>query len=258
MEKDFNKPNTEITDYSSEEETETESIITEHVDMNDLYSKDNEYLLVGIYGHGSGYLKVALNDDFKADSKTYKVKFLTSNIKDKTKPKKIIAELHQIKCGSSYNLVLFTKIDMGSQNHKYIFEYLTTKVTFKHAAVFDAYHLSKTFIPEGTKDTLYSLKNRKQIMSNQLIRAPNLPAPNSVQDFSAYLLTCFEFIDLPCVVYIAVTSLHEVCLDTIRLYDCVGVTYEFLRDKLTDDRVKRLNVTVMLKEYNSFKNSFYT
>jgi hypothetical protein len=250
----------EITEYSSDEEECPDTVSTEHVEINTLYSKDNHYLIVGIYGQSSGYLKVALNEELKADGNSYKVKFLAASTKEKNKPKKVVAELHQFKHKDGYNLVLYTKSDIRAQNYKYIVDYLcnTDNLTFKQAIVFDSFHLSKTFLPEGTKDTLYCLKNRKQMASNQMIKCAGFPSPNGLSDFPAYLLTCFEFKDIACVVYIAVTSLLEVCIDSIKLYDGVSVTYEFLRDKFGEDRLKKINATLLLKEFNSFKNTFYT
>src|SRR5690348_10687633 len=117
-------PKVEITDYSSDEEKDTDVVSTEHLEMNAII-KDNHYLMVGIYGQGSAFIKVALNDELKADSKSYKVKFLVASSKEKNKPKKVVAELHQFKHGNECNLILYTKDDIRDQNYKYIIDYLS-------------------------------------------------------------------------------------------------------------------------------------
>jgi hypothetical protein len=247
----------EAPEYDSEEENEIHLIETESVELNG-FKKDNHYLLVGIHGNGSGYLKTALYNELKADSKSYKVKFLAKGAKDGNKPKKIVSELHQIETNGKNHLILIVKSGLSDQSFKNIVDFLDTNVTFKQVVVYDSLHLSKTILPEDSPDTLYAIKNSKQVQSNQLIKPKNLPAPNTIQDFAAYLITYYDFKDVPCVVYVLVTSLYEVCLDSIRHYETP--TYEFLREKLTQSYLdqNKINATLLLKEYNSFKNSVYT
>jgi hypothetical protein len=247
----------ESVEYDSEEENEVHLIDTDSVELNE-FKKENYYLLVGIHGNGSGYLRAALYTELKTDNKSYKVKFLAKSAKDSNKPKKIVAELYQVEINERCHLILLSKSGISDQSFKYIVDFLDNNTTFKQVVVYDSLHLSKTILPEDFPDTLYSLKNTKQLQCNQMIAPKGLPAPNTIQDFAAYLITYYDFKDIPCVVYVLITSLYEVCLHSIKHFETP--TYDFLRQKLTQNHIEenKINISLLLKEYNSFKNSVYT
>jgi hypothetical protein len=249
-------------DYSSGEENECEFIETEGVELNNLENKNNDYLLVGIFGNGSGFLKSALFTDLKSNNNSYKIKFMTRMGNDKSKAKKVSAEIHQFTIDNISHLVLHTKQNFSDQSFKYVVDYLKNNgITYKRVAIFDSNHLSSTIGLESSG--VFCLKNSMQLRSNQLIRVKNLPAPNTIQSFAAYLMTYHEVVDLPCVVYMAVTDLYEVCLDSVRLYDEVSTTYAFFREKLSQGFLSSNNIQVssihtLFKEFNAFKNLVYS
>jgi hypothetical protein len=257
------KMNVEIEkDFSSDEEKD-ELIQTDAVELNALDNKDNDYLLVGIFGNGSGFLKSALYKDLRVKSDSYKIKFLVGHHNDKTRPKKIVAEVHQFSANNINHLVLHTKQNFCNQSFKFVIDYLKNNgISYKRVAIFDSMHHSYTFNLEN-KETVFSLKNTKQSQSNQLIKPKSLPAPNTIGDFSAYLLTYHEFVDIPCVTYIAVTNHYEVCLDSVRLYEETSVTYPFFKEKLSQDyftknQISNQSIQSLFKEFNSFKNLVYS
>jgi hypothetical protein len=222
-------------DYSSGEENEYDLIETEAVEVNPFDSKDNDYLLVGIYGNGSAFLKSSIFLEMKNKSNSYKLKFMTKMGKDKTRAKNVSYEIFQFSHNSVKNLVLHTKQNFTDQSYKYLLDYLKNNgITYKRVAIFDSTHVSSIIGLEQEVSNVYCLKNTIQMRSNQLIRVRDLPSPNTVHNFAAYLMTYHEVIDLPCVVYLSVSSLYDVSLQTVKLYNDTTISYAFLRDKLTD------------------------
>jgi hypothetical protein len=247
-------------DASSDEESELDLIQTDAVELNDFDSKENDHFLIGIYGNGSGYLKSTLYLEMKSNNKSFKVKFMAKAAKDNTRAKKVCAEVYQFNQNNVNNIVLHTKQNLTDQSYKYIFDYLTNKagLTYKRVAVFDSVHSSDFFGEPG----IYCVKNSKQMMSNQLIRVKNLPPPNTIQGFSAYVLTFHEVIALPAVSYLSVSTLYEVCLESLGQFNETVVSYAFLRDKLSESYLTSKGITnssiqLLLKEFNAFKNQVY-
>lgn len=247
----------------AEYDYESELLENDQVEMNNFDSQANDYLLVGVYGNGSAYLKTALHEELK--DKAYKIKFMAKLAKDKTKPKKIVAELYQIQNKNNYHLVLLTKQNFTDQSYKFVIDYLKNiNLTYKRVVVYDSKHSTNYLTnnqEEQTKNLCFCLKNTRQLQSNQLIRVKSLPVPNTISEFSAYLITYHDFIDVPCVVYIAITNLYEVCLESVRIFNESTVSYEFLRDKLTEEYFISKNIPYksnLFKEYNAFKNLVYS
>lgn len=250
-------------DYSSGEEDEFNLIETEAVELNNLDSLENDYLLVGIYGNGSAFLKATLFKEMRSSTNSYKLKFMVKSQKDQSRAKKITAELYQFTYNGRTNLVLHTKQNFSDQSYDYILEYLKSKnLKYSKVVVFDSNHNSELILSEQCEN-LYSLKNSVQLKSNQLIKPKNFPAPNTVGGFSAYLITYHEVFEIPCVVYVAVSNLYEVCLESIRSFNGCSVTYPFFREKLSEDYFKNEQISLasirsLFKEYNSFKNLVYS
>lgn len=249
-------------DYSSGEE-DVNIIETEAIELNSLDSLENDYLLVGIHGNGSAFLKAALYKDMRVTSNSYKIKFMVKSKKDQSRAKKITAELYQFSYNNKSSLVLHTKENFSDQSYSMLVEYLKTKnIKYSRVAVFDSNHKSELILTEHY-DTLYSLKNTVQLRSNQLIKPKHFPAPNTIKGFAAYLITYHEVYDVPCVVYVCITDLYEVCLDSIRSFNGCAVTYPFFREKLSDEyfntqQISNSTIRSLFKEYNSFKNLVYS
>lgn len=253
--------------YSSDEEDldrGLEILVNSTVEVNDLDSKENDYLIVGSHGNGSAFVKSALYLELKAN-KTLKVKFMTQFEKNKNKPKRLVAELYQIRnnTNSANNLVLLTKEVLDHRSYRFIADYITsgTNLTIKRAVVFDSCHISDLITFESqTREGLYCLMNKAQIKTNQLVQAENYPGPNTIKGFCAYLLVNSEVKKIPCIVYISAINDYEVGLKSVRTFERVGSTYAFLREKLTDTYFKENNIALTnlpFKEYNTFKNNFY-
>jgi hypothetical protein len=250
-------------DYSSGEENEYNLIETEAVELNKLEGLENDYLLVGIYGNGSAFLKAALFKEMRSSTNSYKLKFMVKSQKDQSRAKKITAELYQFSYNNRSNLVLHTKQNFSDQSYDYIVEYLKNQnLKYSKVVVFDSNYKSELILSEQFEN-LYSLKNSVQLKSNQLIKPKSFPAPNTVGGFAAYLITCHEVYEIPCVVYVAVSNLYEVCLESIRYFDGCSVTYPFFREKLSENYFKNEQISLasirsLFKEYNSFKNLVYS
>jgi hypothetical protein len=250
-------------DYSSGEEDEFNLIETEAIELNPMDSLDNDYLLVGIYGNGSAFLKAALYKDMRATNNSYKTKFMVKSKKDDSRAKKVTAELYQFNYNNKASLVLHTKENFFDQSYNYLVEYLKGKnIKYSRVAVFDSNHKSELILTDQF-DNLYSLKNSIQLKSNQLIKSKNLPAPNTIRGFAAYLITYHEVYDVPCVVYVCVTDLYEICLESIRSFNGCTVTYPFFREKLNDEyfnthQISAATIRSLFKEFNSFKNLVYS
>jgi hypothetical protein len=247
-------------DLSSDEEGEMDLIETNAIELNDFDNKENDHLLVGIFGNGSGFLKASLYLEMKENNKSYKLKFMSKLGKDQTRAKKVCAEIYQFTNNNVSHLVLHTKQNLNDQSYKFIIDYLKSNgITYKRVAVFDSVHSSDFFGDAG----LYCVKNSMQQRSNQLIRVTDLPSPNTIQGFGAYLVTFHEVINVPAVAYLSVSSLYEVCLESVGLFSDTAVSYAFLREKLSSDYLTSKGVTtssiqLLLKEFNSFKNLVYS
>ena len=261
--------NTQNLTYSSDEEDLNKGldvIKTSVVEVNDLDSKDNDYLLVGIHGNGSAFIKSALHLELKAN-KVLKLKFMVESEKNKTKPKRLVAELYQIRneTNTANNLLLLTKDILDHRSFRFIAEYLISgsNVSAKRAVVFDSCHVSDLVSFNNEKSSLeglYCLMNKPQVKSNQKVQAEIYPGPNAIADFGAYLMVHGEVKNFPCIVYIAVINTYEIGLQSVRTYDRVGTIYPFLREKLSEGFLKENNITLNnlpFKEYNTFKNNFY-
>lgn len=254
--------------YSSDEDDVLKGldlIKTSVVEVNDLDSKENDYLLVGIHGNGSAFIKSALYLELKAN-KVLKAKFMVESEKNKLKPKRLVAELYQIRneTNTANNLLLITKDILDHRSFRFIADYLTSgiKISVKRAVVFDSCHVSDlvSFNEKNTLEGLYCLMNRPQVKSNQKVQAEIYPGPNAIADFGAYLMVHGEVKNLPCIVYVAVVNTYEIGLQSVKTFDRIGVNYAFLRDKLSDLFLKENKIALSslpFKEYNSFKNNFY-
>jgi hypothetical protein len=249
-------------DYSSDEDNPASLIETSENEINSLETS-NDYLLVGIFGNGSGFLKSSLYTDMKSNTNSLKIKFQVRASKDRNKAKKVCAELFQFTNNGTNHLVLHTKDNFSDQSYQYVLDFFKNKgIKYKRVVVFDSCHISGTVGLEN-KSHLFCLKNTMQNRSNQLIRVKNLPMPNTINNFAAYLLTYHEVIDIPCVAFLAVTDLYEVCLDSVKNFNETTISYVFLRDKLSDgfftqNQITSSSIHLLFKEFNAFKNLVYS
>lgn len=265
--------NTLTIDEESEEE-KIELLLTENSEMNQITAKDNDYLLIGIYGNGSAYLKSSLFQEIIRGNQTLKQKFFSrdKDSKDK-KPKKTIAELYQFEGKNNTNhLVLLTKENISNQNYNKILEIIKSLTTFKRVVILDSIHKSGFLFTNSDKNNfqensehfkaeVFCMKNSAQLNMNQLIKVENIPYPNTVSGLPGFIISYCEFNNIPCVCYLLVTDIYEVCLDSLKQFSKINVSYEFLREKLSEGYLKDNGITTQnlnLKEYNSYKVNYYT
>jgi hypothetical protein len=105
-------------------EDEKTDISNTHIEINDITSKKNNFLLIGTYGNGSALLKTCFYLEMKNQRNCFKTKFLFQG-KEKMNKKILSAELYQIEVGNNeFNLVLLTKSGFVGRNQKYIIKYL--------------------------------------------------------------------------------------------------------------------------------------
>ena len=118
----------------SDEEKEQEDVL-DPVELNSFDTKDNENLLVGIYGNGYAFLKSSLLLEIKAN-KAFKIKFMSKNKENKQLAKKLICELYQIKDSSNnHHLVLLTKNYLDNYFYNEILDYINFELQLKYKQV---------------------------------------------------------------------------------------------------------------------------
>ena len=266
MEKNIINPNNEPDQEEDDDLTynEKELMETEYVDLNPFEDSQNiQYLIYGQYGHASAYLKVALYDEIKTNSKSFKGKFMQYNKSDK-KPKKLIAELYQFNTNNNKSSILILpNKDFNIQNYKYISDFILNKFKVEGIVLFKQIYYTNVLSnkdKEVFKNKLFYLKNTYQNQSNQLIPGDNLPLFNGATGFISYMYTKSEFLEIPCVVYICSYSEYEVCLSNISVFDKCGECYSFLKDKLDNNKIKNRNVSFndLVREYNSYKSGIFS
>ena len=68
---------------------------------------------------------------------------MVKNTEFPSRPKKLVAELYQIKDHSGNSLVLLTKDGFSSLSYITVVDYLKANFTFKNAASFESVHISE-------------------------------------------------------------------------------------------------------------------
>lgn len=256
--------NNEESDSDHYSEDEKELLITSYHDLNTFDSNDNRYLIFGTYGNATAYLKTALYLETKKNHLAIKGKFMEGKANDK-KPKKLVAELYQIKHENEYSLLLVPKDKFNKQNYQTVTDFLFSgTLKINSILAFDS-KFYKDVIFDGNKeieikDKLFSLKNSKQSQSNQFIKPKELPKFNGAVGFIAYLFVKSEILKLPLTVYFAFYSELEVCSSNLRIFDDCSFTYSFLKNKVDQDFIEANSIRIqdILKEFNSYKSCIYS
>lgn len=253
------------------EDTSTVKVLTEYVEMNGVQS-NNELLIVGSHGNASGFLKISLYTEFKNTPGSLKGKFFQINNKDKSKPKKLVAELYQFKYQNNNALVILTKEDLNFNNYKTISDMLlnvnseinkTHKISIKKVICLDSKHYND-FVKEGDKSNMknqtFFIKNKAYMKLNENTEGVSeIPVFNGVVGFSAYLINKCDILNIPCVYYLASTSEYKVCLDNLKVFNSLKFL-DFFKGKLEDDYLKsnKIDVSLLLKEFNHYQTSIFT
>lgn len=265
VEIDTKLPKEEEIDSSDDEKVEDKDLLqTEFLSLNNFDNTESRYLMVGTYGNSSAYLKSALYEEIKRNTKAFKGKFLQSSNADKKAPKKVVAELYQFTENESSNLILLLKKDLSFQSYKFIVDFLLNDKLKVSSVVILRSVLYKDIIYEGNKEeikqSLFVLKNSIQQQCNQLIRGNELPKFNGASGFTAYLFTKTEILSIPCVLYTAAHTEYDVCFENLSIFDKCSITYAFLRQKMTQDYIKEKNIPLsdIVSEFNSYKAGIYS
>lgn len=264
IEKNINEEGNENESDNEEKEIEQSKkdlLEIEYVEQNPLDNQENDYLLFSTFGNASGYIKLALYQELRKTSGAFKGKFMSYKKDQKNQPKKLNAELYQFKDGSNYHLVLFEKKDFSRQAFKIISDMVLSKV--KRVVTFDSKYYKDIISiddKESLKNKVYCIKNKIQLISNQMIKALDFPVFNGLFGFNAYLQIKTETLKLPCVSYVASHTELSVCMDNIKIFDSfLPISYAFLRGKVSEDNLNLLGVSTdtILSEFNNYKNSIF-
>jgi hypothetical protein len=105
---------------------------------------------------------------------------------------------------------------------------------------------------------LYYIKSKLQHQMNKITAGTQLPNPNSIGDFSAYLFAWVDSKNLPCLSYIAVVDSLEINLSSIKIYEKTGGPYIVLRDKVSENYLKQNNIDLNLSVFQEFKDLIST
>lgn len=268
MEVEKNYVEDKDSDSESGDDSNEVKFKTEFVEMNSL-NKESDLLIIGSYGNASGYLKVALYDEFKINSGSLKGKFFQVNNKDKSKPKKLVGELYQITYQGSNTLILIAKEDLNFNNYQTISDMLLNPnskqniVKSSKVICLDSKHYND-FVKEGDKT---SLKDKTYFIQNKTLSKKNenfgniteIPVFNGVTGFSAYLLNKCDILNIPCVYFLASTSEYKVCLDNLKTFNSLEF-YPIFKGRLDNEylKSKKIDVTLLLKEFNHYQTSIFT
>ena len=267
--------NSKKSEESDDDDASKITTVTEIVDVNDKDSEENDNLYVGAFGNGQAFLRSTLYKALR-ENKVLKIKVMLKNTEFPQRPKKLIAELFQIKDFSGKNsLVLFTKDDFPSTSYIAVVDYLKANFTFKNLATFESIHhseylfifkfyfslvLSNEDTRDKIKNKLCNIKNTVQLQQNKLITGVDFPFPNSVGGFSAHLLTWAEMNNIPSVCYISVSDYYDICMDSIKIFYSCASTYAVMREKLDEEYLKMNSVNLKMSvfvQYQTAKNMLY-
>lgn len=129
-------------DSSDDDDSSKITTLTSVVEVNSIDSKENGNLYVGIYGNGVAYLKSVFYKPLR-ENRVLKVKFMVSNTEFPTRPKKLIAELFQIRDQSGNSLVLLLKDGLSTLSYITLVDYLSKNFSFKNVAIFNSINVKE-------------------------------------------------------------------------------------------------------------------
>jgi len=246
----------------SDNEEPTEPLITEYKDINDMTNKGARYLFIANNSHSKAYIKLALyNELFKAD-KSLKGRFQT--FKKDSKSKKQIADLYQIESNGEYTFYLLLKEGISCESYKFIFDFFfngdlkVSNITLFSSKFYSSFFGLSDKELEENKNKLYFLKNSIQAQSNQMIPGEEIPFFNGFTGLFAYIFTKSNIIKVPCVLYLATYEENEVSLRSVSAFERCQMIYGCLKNKLSEDHIKSLDLSKIFYEFNSIKTSLYS
>ena len=241
-------------------EEESTDIANNHIEINDITNKKNNFLLVGTYGNGSALLKTCFYLEMKNQRNCFKTKFQFQG-KDKKNKKVLFAELYQIETGKDeFDLILLTKSGFEGRNQKYIIKYLEdNNITFNTIISFDCLTMNN-FYAENKKQGAFYIHNDKYNLSKG--NATQLLLPNDVTGFSAYLLKYADFKDIPCIIFVSVFGQLDIGFESIKVYEDSLTGFDFFNGKLdkeyyTKNKIDQSDLKLVYNEYNANKKSYF-
>ena len=130
---------------------------SEIIELNELTTKENDYLIIGCYGNGSAFLKASFFKEIRDQKQSFKIKFINKE-KNINKKKTLFAELYQITSNGKNLLILLTKIGIKIENENYLLNYFKEKnITYKEIICFDSL-TTNNFYSENKIDKCYYIK----------------------------------------------------------------------------------------------------
>ena len=242
------------------EEKEDDLAKSEIIELNELATKENDYLIIGCYGNGSAFLKASFFKEIRDQKQSFKIKFMNKE-KDLNKKKTLFAELYQITANGKNLLILLTKIGIKIENENYLLNYFKEKnITYKEIICFDSL-TTNNFYSENKIDKCYYIKNSKE--GNNESNCSKLPIPNNLSGFCANIFCKAEFENIPCIVFISVFGQYDIGFDSINIFENAVNKFDFLCGKVNKDYFSKNNidensVRSVFNEFNSNKKSYFS
>ena len=181
--------------------------------------------------------------------------------------RKQVADVYQINHEGVFIIYLVMKDALNAQNYKFIYDYLFSGSNLKveNIVLFNSKHCTsfmgyKEEEKKELKNKLFVLKNKVQLQSNQLIRGEELTCFNGFTGFYAYLFTKANLFNIPCVIFVGSYEENEININSISVFNQCGITYSFLKDKLTEEYLKKADIDLckVFYEFNSTRNTLYS
>ena len=231
------------------------------IELDSITEKNNDYLLIGIYGNGSGLLKASFFNEMKTQKNAFKIKFMYQG-KDLLKKKVLAAELYQIQVNSKHILILLTKNGFIDDNKKYIVDYFKdNKITFKETIIFESIFTKDLIYSSEVKNECFYIKGRNCKLPTGNLK--KLPPPNSIGGFAGFFMNWADFNDMPCILLISVFNYYDIGLESARVYSEGTKEYEFLKGKIDDNYLKTNNIDInclnsVFNEFNYLKKTYFS
>lgn len=229
--------------------------------MNEITDKNNEYLLIGVFGNGSGFLKASFFKEMKA-SGAFKIKFMTSGTEDTNKKKSLCAELYQVTMSDGKKAsILLTKSTTSGKSYELLFKYFADeKILFNNVIVLDSIYFKNFVSFDKVENKCFTLQSSKNTIN--LGSTPLLPPPNGIGGFSAFALQYCDFKDIPCTVVVSVHNFFDICLESVRVFSGAfeGLIFggKVSDEYFAKEKIELGQLKSVFNEFNSAKKTYFS